>query len=1105
MHNDGVTYVTTESDPDEQLWEAYCLANRPAVSQFLQDHPRAADLSAARYLLSRQVDDKYGTILIDGAPAYEVVQHLGQGGSGDVYKVRHKTTEYYTVLKFGAPTRDLRQADDYRREARRYKLIHSTNVCGCNEFGLTDKRLPYIELEWIDGLPLSQELETQPNGFAVVRAARVARGIANGLADIHARSLVHRDIKPGNIVITRDGDQPVIVDLGITIPARDGLEVNGWAPGTPQYKSPEQLRGDEHGLKSDIYSFGLVLWEMLTGHPLPREADRTQAAYLERHFEPADIADVRANVPKELATLLNRCLAPSPEERPEAKEIREVLDKYIDDTEGRLAADAAYSDRSDRYAKECLVPFTDLAREIDKWIASTPPDQRLLCITANPGDGKTHFVSWWSRQHTSSRPLLTWLCNRLDHRTLDSRSFVPALIFKLQEQIPGYQYPSSSGERTPLYISDPYASVMLDIIQPLASLQLGDASFVIVVDGLDESDGWDPHALQSGTPRIPSLARIIACLSEQLPTSFRIITTSQPRAPALEDLPDNKCVFRLEAGDMRGLLRAAVKSLADVYAQDVRFRHRCQSNGVSDAHIWMHANTAASRADGNMLAAKEWFEGVLEGHSLPTDYDFVSESQESRFKYICCRKWPDGSFTATIAKHFFGVLVAAQHDLPAAILQSALPNSTAISAEEVSPFAHIEANGRTTWRHASYQECFRRLGTGYTVDEADGHRLLARACEDHLRRTGIAAASRQYALECYGLHCLGAGELNTFQAWHTGDMRRTLCQAGSDGVLTNAALHELHYLRTHNLLTDDLVSSCSNAWADSLRRAYRFTLEYQLSPRMPAVNLSTVLEQVVDETVESCVQRGLLTTLIYTGPFPQQIKGIELGLELLISHPTLKKLYAESYSHATEIVRCLITLYLCVKGHWEAVYEDPVEFLRDYGDGEDCRGWVMNELWGTIHGEPRLTWVENFFDEFEDEAYQEVFGFIGVQHDAEGSDDGAPSITICDDRLASYALDAMPDSRDSESNVDTAFENPTITVLLTRLYIMAHGWAPDYETISDDGDRDYIISVAPFWRACGSQSSAIVDKFKVIEDCGGLDGLDAYIHDFLQRHGIALE
>ncbi len=1093
--------MTTESDPDEQLWEAYCRAKRPAISKFLQDHPQAYDFSAARYLLSRHVDDKYGPIVSDGVPAYEVVQHLGQGGSGDVYKVRHKTTLDYTVIKFGARAANSKQADDYIKEARRYQLVNSTNVCDCNGFGFTDKHFPYIELEWIDGLPLSQELETQPNGFAVPRAVRIARGIAKGLADIHVHSLVHRDIKPGNIMIARDGDRPVLVDLGIAIRARDGLEANGWAPGTRQYTSPEQLRGDEHGLKSDIYSFGLVLWEMLTGHPLPREADRIQAAHAERHFEPADIAEVRADVPKEIAFLLKRCLAPSPEERPEAKEIYEELDKYVDATEGRLAADAAYCDQSDRYANECLVPFTDLARELDNWVANPPPATRLLCITANPGDGKTHFVSWWSREHTSSPPLLTWLCNRLDHRTLDPRSFVPALIHKLQEQIATYRYPSSSVASMPLYTSDPYAAVVRDIIQPLASLQLGDASFVIIVDGLDELDGWDRHPLQSGTPRTPSLARIIACLSEQLPSSFRIITTSQPRARALEELPENKSVFRLEAGDMRGLLRAAVQTLADVYAQDLRFRHRCQSHGVSDADIRIHASIAAHRADGNMLCAKEWFEGVLTGHPLPTDYDFVGASQESRFKRICGHKWPDSNFTASGSRDFFGVLVAAQQNLPAATLHSALPNSASISAEEVAPFAHIEANGRTTWRHDSYREYFRRFGTGYTVDEADGHRRLARACEEDLRRTGIAGASRQYALQHYGLHCLGAGELNTFKAWYEGDVRRRLSEAGNDNALANATLIELKYLRTHSLMTDDLVCSCSEAWADILRKMYRFTLEYHLSPCMPAVNLSTILDQVAGETVEICVQRGLLTTLMNTSLSPQQIEERMLGMELLMSHPSLEPINTDRHEHATEIVSILIALFLCVTGHWEAAWDDPVEVLRDCGDGEECRGWILNELWRTINGKPRLVWVETYFGEFEDEADQEAFGFISVEQDAEGSDDGAPSITICDERLASYALDGMPDSHDRPSSVDTAFERRTMTVLLTTIYIMAHGWVPDYETLPDDGDA---IVVAPSWRACGSQSSASVDKFEVIEGCGGLDGLDAYIRDFSKMHGIAL-
>jgi hypothetical protein len=179
----------------------------------------------------------------------------------------------------------------FHREARNASTIAHENVCRVYDFGETADGLSFLAMELVEGASLSELLEQEGGALDPIRAARITKSVAEGLQAAHDRSIVHRDLKPGNIMVaTRpDGHDDVkVVDFGIA-KAADGSEEQevtrvGLVAGTPEYMSPEHLRGEEPDPRSDLYSLGVVLYRMLTGrlpftreHPGPKPMALAQA------------------------------------------------------------------------------------------------------------------------------------------------------------------------------------------------------------------------------------------------------------------------------------------------------------------------------------------------------------------------------------------------------------------------------------------------------------------------------------------------------------------------------------------------------------------------------------------------------------------------------------------------------------------------------------------------------------------------------------------------------------------------------------------------------------------------------------------------------------
>ena len=209
---------------------------------------------------------------------YRVLETLGGGGMGVVYLAVDVTLGRNVALKFLPPADAASRESEDRllREARAASSLNHPNICTVHEVGRHDGR-PFIAMECLDGETLRHRVERGPLDTDDVLA--IATQLADALDGAHARGIVHRDLKPSNLFLTRRGDAKIL-DFGIAKMARDAPSADaatvadeskstspGIAVGTVAYMSPEQARGESVDARTDLFSFGIVLYELVTGRP----------------------------------------------------------------------------------------------------------------------------------------------------------------------------------------------------------------------------------------------------------------------------------------------------------------------------------------------------------------------------------------------------------------------------------------------------------------------------------------------------------------------------------------------------------------------------------------------------------------------------------------------------------------------------------------------------------------------------------------------------------------------------------------------------------------------------------------------------------------------
>ncbi len=248
---------------------------------------------------------------------YEVQGRIGVGGMAEVWRGHDRTLNRTVAIKTLLPqfARDASFVDRFRREAQAAARLNHHGIVSVYDSG-TDGETPYIVMQFIEGRTLADLPGVRARRIPPMKAAQVAKEIAEALAAAHAEGVIHRDIKPANVMVTRDG-KVLVMDFGIArlISGPETAPQTSAVLGTASYLSPEQAQGQSVDARSDIYALGVVLYEMLTGRP-PFTGDSPMAiAYKQVNATPEAPSSVNPDVPPELDAVVMRALSKNPANR----------------------------------------------------------------------------------------------------------------------------------------------------------------------------------------------------------------------------------------------------------------------------------------------------------------------------------------------------------------------------------------------------------------------------------------------------------------------------------------------------------------------------------------------------------------------------------------------------------------------------------------------------------------------------------------------------------------------------------------------------------------------------------------------------------------------
>ena len=331
---------------------------------------------------------------------YEIVGTLGAGGMGEVYRARDARLDRIVAIKILPAA--LATADDhlhrFEREARSASGLNHPNIVTIHELG-RDGSVHYIAMELVEGATVRDLLKAGP--VPIRQAIDIGAQIAEGLAKAHESGIAHRDIKPGNLMVTADGFVKIL-DFGLAklVPAGEELSQlhtrassdtrSGIILGTPEYMSPEQASGLPLDFRSDQFSLGLVLYEMVTGKRAFRRSTAAETLVAVLREQPEPVATLAPDAPAPLAWAIERCLAKEPEKRYAstrdlARELAAIRDRF---------AEKVLRHPESRQSNIPVQRTGFVGREKEIEAAKElllRPDVRLVTITGPGGIGKTRL------------------------------------------------------------------------------------------------------------------------------------------------------------------------------------------------------------------------------------------------------------------------------------------------------------------------------------------------------------------------------------------------------------------------------------------------------------------------------------------------------------------------------------------------------------------------------------------------------------------------------------------------------------------------------------------------------------------------------------------
>ncbi len=316
------------------------LANLPEAEGFMKDPAMEV---AARGLAKDQENALAGELAGRTVSHYRIIEKIGQGGMGEVFLAEDTSLHRKVALKFLPPEmqRDPVARKRFLREAHSAAALDNPFICSIHEVGEFEGK-DFIVMEYVDGQMLMDRLRR--GHLPLKQVLQIATEVTEALEAAHGKGIIHRDLKPANIMLTRTGHAKVM-DFGLAkqlIPPGgiDGQEAtvtaltrDGSTVGTLAYMSPEQLRGETTDARSDIFSFGVVLYEMLAGvHPFRKQTGMDTAGAI-LNSAPQPLGELRPDTPALLQHIVKKMLAKDPQDRyPSMHDVKTDLKELMEES-----------------------------------------------------------------------------------------------------------------------------------------------------------------------------------------------------------------------------------------------------------------------------------------------------------------------------------------------------------------------------------------------------------------------------------------------------------------------------------------------------------------------------------------------------------------------------------------------------------------------------------------------------------------------------------------------------------------------------------------------------------------------------------------------------